>query len=106
MNFITLIPTRRNDGSEVPESERQDILSGLWRRFGGVTIEGIVQGHWIDSQDDRHYQDESLKVTVACDADRYDEARKAVLEIGRRLDQRAMYFEVRYFDGVRFLTVE
>jgi hypothetical protein len=29
----------------------------------------------------------------------------AVIEVGKRLEQKAMFFEVRYFDGVRFLRV-
>jgi len=103
MIFITLIPTRRNDGSPVGKAERDAILRDLWTRFGGATIEGVVEGHWIDASDGRHYQDECLKVLVACDAERLAEAEKTVREIGRRLDQVAMYFEVKYFDGVRFL---
>jgi len=105
MVFTTLIPTRRNDGSPVPRAELQEILSGLWTRFGGVTIDGIVTGHWIDSHDGQHYQDESLKVSIACDNDRLQDAESAVVEVGKRLEQKAMYFEVRYFDGVRFLRV-
>lgn len=104
MVFTTLIPTHRNDGSAVSDAEMRDILGGLWRQFGGATIEGIVEGHWIDAG--KHYQDRSLKVSVACEANQLQEAEAAVLAIGRRLGQLAMYFEVRYFDGVRFLKVD
>jgi len=102
--FSTLIPTHRNDGSKVAESETQEILAGLWTRFGGLTIDGIVTGHWIDPADGRHYRDESLKVTIACEPEQIGEAEKAVIEIGRRLGQLEMYFEVRDTD-VRFLKV-
>jgi hypothetical protein len=47
-----------------------------------------------------------VKVTVACDRARLHEAEEAVCEIGRRLGQKAMYFEVRYADGVTFLRTE
>lgn len=105
MVFITLIPTRRNDGSPVGHDEQQEILRGLWTRFGGLTIEGSVAGHWIDDRDGRHYQDECLRVSVACEPDRLAEAEAEVRAIGERLGQQAMYFEVRYFDGVRFLRM-
>jgi len=105
MIFITLIPTRRNDGSAVSEAEQNAILTDLWNRFGGVTKEGLVEGHWIDTSDGKHYQDQSIKILVACESSRLREAEETVIEIGRQLDQRAMYFEVRYFDGVRFLDV-
>jgi hypothetical protein len=106
MTFTTLVPTCRNDGSPVEQVELDEIVEGLWRQFGGLSIEGTVTGHWVDAADDRHYQDTSLKVTVACDTSRMAEAEEAVIAIGRRLGQVAMYFEVRYADGVRFLLVE
>lgn len=93
--FITLIPTRRNDGSVVSRTERDAILQGLWERFGGVTREGLVEGHWIDPGDGEHYRDRCWKVVVAFSAERLEEAKNAVLEIGRQLGQKSMYFEVR-----------
>jgi hypothetical protein len=100
--FITLVPTRRNDGSEVPRGEQDAILQALRERFGGLTIEGIVEGHWIDPADGRLYVDQSLKIVVAFEAERLTEARQAVRDIGKQLGQIAMYFEVR--DGIEFLT--
>ena len=75
MKFKTLIPTSLNDGSPVDASEIQDILSGLWQQFGGLSVENVVQGHWVD--DGQHYQDDSLPVTVATDSDRLEEAKQA-----------------------------
>jgi hypothetical protein len=34
------------------------------------------------------------------------EAEEAVRRIGRQLGQKAMYFEVRYYDGIRFLRID
>ncbi len=106
MMFVTLIPVRRNDGSPVSAAEQDEILQGLWQLFGGITIEGQVTGHWIDDADGRHYQDDSLKVSVLCDTSRLADAENAVREIGRRLGQKAMWFEVRYADGVRIIRCE
>lgn len=105
MVFITMIPTRRNDGTPVGETELAEIVRSIWERFSGASVEAGITGHWIDPTDGKHYQDENLKVTVACDDDRLPDAESIVREIGRRLDQKSMFFEVRYFDGIRFLEV-
>lgn len=91
---VIMIPMFRNDGTEVSQAELAEIQQSLWVWFGGLTIEGIVTGHWIDDSDGRHYEDKNLKVSIALDPTRMDEAREVVREIGRRLGQEAMYFEV------------
>jgi hypothetical protein len=97
--FVTLIPTRRNDGSPVTKAEQDEILGNLVERFGGLTVEGTVRGEWIDPESGKLFRDESLKVLVAFE--RIEDARDAVRAIGKRLDQLAMYFEVR--EGIEFL---
>ena len=51
------------------------------------------------------YRDETHRVTVVCDRIMLDDARAAVVRIGQILKQRAMYFEVRDYDGVQFLEI-
>lgn len=104
MKFTTLVPTRRNDGSPVEDAEMRDILRGLRETFGGVTLEGTTEGQWTD--DGTVYLDECWKVSVVTENDRYSEAEQAVRDIGKRLGQLAMFFEVQYFDGVRFLRTD
>lgn len=104
MKFITLIPTQRNDGSTVSQNEMQGILQTFWVEFGGATIEGPVEGHWIDNG--QHYQDWCMRVTVVCDSKQLDQAKRLVTQIGRQLDQKAMYFEVIRDDGVEFLRIQ
>ncbi|MCI0461795.1 MAG: hypothetical protein L0Z62_33000 [Gemmataceae bacterium] len=60
----------------------------------------------MDLADNKHDCDSSIKVTVACDRERLHEAEDAVRAIGRHLGQKAMYFEVRYDDGVGILRLE
>jgi hypothetical protein len=103
MKFITLIPTRRNDGTEVSDSELAKIKARFWVAFGGCSIEGTVEGHWLE--DGKHYIDDSIRISVACDNDRLTEAEELVREIDAQLGQLAMYFEVQYFDGVRILKI-
>jgi hypothetical protein len=105
MKFTTLIPTTRNDGTPFKPSALHRIVDFLWRPFRGVTKEGTVMGHWID-EDGTEFTDVCLKVSIECDRDRLFEAIKAVRRIGRRLGQRAMYFEVAGYDGVQILRIE
>jgi hypothetical protein len=105
MKFTTFIPTTRNNGTAFKPSVLQRVADSLWRPFRGVTREGYVTGHWIDD-DGTEFTDVCLKVFIECDRDRLFEAIKAVRRVGRRLGQRAMYFEVAGYDGVQILRIE
>ncbi len=83
MAFTTLLPLAHNDGKRVSKKEMNANLRRLREPFGGITIEGEVEGQWVDQADNRHYCDRSLKVTVACDRERLHQAEDAVREIGR-----------------------
>jgi hypothetical protein len=105
MKFTTLIPMRRNDGTAFPPALLQRLIGSLWRPFRGATEEGPVKGHWIDD-DGTEFDDECIKVWIDCDRTRLAEAIRAVKRIGRKLSQRAMYFEVAGYDGVQILRIE
>jgi hypothetical protein len=105
MKFTTLIPTRFNDGKPVPKRQQRAIIDRLVRRFGGCTEEGLAKGQWIDPAKGVLYRDECERVSVVCDRIQLDEARATIIEIGAELGQRAMYFEVRDYDGVQILEV-
>jgi hypothetical protein len=103
MKFTTLIPIRFNDGTEIPGHQLQRIINDLAFEFGGCSEEGTTKGQWIDRSDSTHYRDECMRVSVICDRSMLEEARAAVIRIGKELHQRAMYFEVRDYDGVQFI---
>jgi hypothetical protein len=105
MKFTTLIPTTKNDGTPVESAFLSRLLDRLWRPFGGMTEEGQVTGHWIDD-DGAEFTDICIKVSIDCDRDRLQEAFQAVRRAGRKLGQRAMYFEVSGYDGVQILCIE
>jgi hypothetical protein len=105
MKFTTLIPTTRNDGTPLNPSVLERIVESLWRPFRGLTREGLVTGHWIDD-DGTEFTDVCLKLFIVCDRSRLFEAIRAVRRIGRRLGQRAMYFEVADYDGVQILRID
>jgi hypothetical protein len=105
MKFTTLIPVMRNDGTEVAAHVLSRLIDRLWRPFRGVTEEGWVTGHWIDDEG-TEFTDVCIKVSIECDRDRLQEAIQAVRRLGRKLEQRAMYFEVSGYDGVQILRIE
>jgi len=105
MKFTTLIPTRYNDGKLVPYRILRRFMDELTAKFGGCSDEGRTKGQWIDPSDATRYQDVSVRISVNCDRAMLDDARDAVIGIGRLLKQRAMYFEVRDYDGVQILEI-
>jgi hypothetical protein len=106
MTFTTFIPTARNDGRRVSRRELRAILRRLQRQFGGYTMSGEEEGEWTDESSGQVYADHTIRVTVACDRGRMREAMDAVLEIGRQLGQKAMWFDVHGADGADILVVE
>ena len=105
MKFTTLIPLRFNDGREVPAEQMDRIIDDLARQFKGCSDEGVTKGQWLDPKEARLYRDKSNRVTVVCDNAQLWKAQEAVVKIGQELGQRAMYFEVRDYDGVQFLEI-
>jgi hypothetical protein len=105
MKFTTLIPVRFNDGRRVPRRRLATFMRQFAEQFGGCSEEGITKGQWVDPEDAVHFHDESIRVSVVCDRVMLDEARAAVVRIGQELKQRAMYFEVRDYDGVQILEI-
>jgi hypothetical protein len=105
MKYTTLIPTTRNDGTPVKPSVLHRAVESLWRPFRGMTNEGTVTGHWIDDNGSE-FTDVCLRVSIECDRSRLPEAIRAVKRVGRKLGQRAMYFEVAGYDGVQILRID
>jgi len=89
----------------VPSVEMQAIVAELFQRFGGATVSGPVQGHWMDPATGQAYSDDSLRIEIATERERLAEVQTTIVEIGKRLRQEAMYLEVRYYDGVQILRV-
>ena len=105
MQWMTRIPTTLNDGSQVSSEIRQAILNDVRNAFCGFSLDGPGEGSWV-GDDGRIYDEKSWVLTVVCGRERYHEARLMVIEIGRRLGQLAMLFEVRYMDGVEIIDIE
>lgn len=106
IKITTLIPLYRNDGSAVRDSEMQEILDGLAEQFGGNSDDGLTEGRWVDQATGVLYRDQSRRVSIGIDAGRMAEAEAAIIEIGKRLGQLAMYCEIQQTTEIRILEVK
>ena len=70
----------------------------------GMMKEGPFTGRWRDD-DGTEFREECYRVSIDCERERLQEAIRGVKKIGRKLHQRAMYFEVTGYDGVQFLRI-
>ena len=102
MKITTLLPLMNNHGDVLPTERIKAILKSLAVQFSGCSTDGKVDGHSVD--DGIEHSDISLRVTIVCAKERLEEIRQRVVEIGRELEQSSMYFEVRDYDGVQFLS--
>jgi hypothetical protein len=103
MLVITRIPTHRNNGSKIGARERRALLNLVRDTFGGYTLEGPFQGTWV-ADDGRVYEESSYRLEVVVPTERVSEARELFIRIGKQLDQRAIYFEVR--EGGEIIDLE
>jgi hypothetical protein len=94
MIVVTRIPTHRNDGSKITPRQRRALLTLVRDTFGGYTLEGPFQGAWV-ADDGQAYEEASYRLEVVVPSERLNEARELFVLIGKRLGQRAIYFEVR-----------
>ena len=94
MLVITRVPTHRNDGAKISATARRDILRQVRDAFGGYTLEGPFQGAWV-ADDGQVYEETSYRLEVIIAPRQLQAARELVIDIGKQLGQRAMYFEVR-----------
>jgi hypothetical protein len=105
MKFTTYVPTTDNDERPFDADFLERVIEQLWRPFKGMTEEGFVKGRWTSSSG-VVYRDLSRKISIECGRERLTEAIRAVKRLGRRLNQKEMYFEVDGYDGVQFLVIE
>jgi hypothetical protein len=93
MIVVTRIPTHRNDGSEISESELTRILNRVVDKFHGYSWEGPCHGVWI-SADGTVYREKSYTLEVVVPRERIKHSRAHFARIGKQLGQKAIYIEV------------
>lgn len=105
MKFMTYLVTHYNDGRPVNRKEREAILISAWQEFGGYTFSGPQTGAWGD-ETGKLYAERSYRLEVVTERSKLNDAINWVKDIGRRLKQKAMYFEVRDYDGVQIIDLQ
>ncbi len=90
---ILLLPTRFNDGSEIPPATIQRALREIDTAFDGHSIGGMCDGTY-KMDDGTMSNDRSLIVWVAIDADRVEELKAMARRFAALLKQESLYFEV------------
>lgn len=88
-----LVPRVHGDGSPVTAAEISAIEDDLFERFGGFTDAGEVVGAYR-SRSGARVNDRSRSLWIAIDPARIPGLRRVVIDIGRRLGQESMYFEM------------
>jgi hypothetical protein len=84
------LPLADNQGRPFTEAEWGGALEVLVAHFGGATLGDPHEGCWLDARR-RVHREPVRPVVVSFAPRRIDEFRRAVLDVGRRLDQEAMY---------------
>lgn len=84
---IILVPLADNDGREFAPEVIVDIKRAIDRQFGGYTVLGLVEGSW------QGQVEPLLRIQVVVEERRIEEFKTLVKAIGRRLGQKAMYFD-------------
>jgi hypothetical protein len=82
-----LVPTNYNDGSPVEPEVMIEIKMALDRQFGGYRIVAPNEGSWHGQIEATH------EIEVCVLPKNVPKLREVVIEIGRRLGQKAMYFD-------------
>ena len=95
---VFLVPLAYNDAKPVEKSKIHQISKVIDRQFGGFRILATELGSWM-GQEER-----MMPIRVVVPKERIDELKVVVVEIGRDLGQKQMYFEVGY-PGVELLKV-
>jgi len=90
---ILLLPTKYNDGQDIPADVLADVLRDIDEAFDGHTVDGICDGAYR-MDDGSIARDRLLKVWVAVQPDRVDELRSLAGKFARKLRQESLYFEV------------
>jgi hypothetical protein len=85
------VPLTDNSGQAIDPQVILDLHRDLFAQFTGFTIHPTSQGRW-QSRAGRVYPEEVVVYEVAVRKDKVPLLRELVCQVGRRLEQLAMYF--------------
>lgn len=90
----TYLPLDYNDKTPVESSVIKGIIRDLTIKFGGCSVGSEGMGYWKDPKDGMIYDDRNVMVTIAVSDDEIQEAKDAIVAIGKLLKQEAMYVRI------------
>jgi hypothetical protein len=104
VKIITLIPLTYNDGQRIPIHVYREFENEILQITGGFSIDGITAGAWMDNNE--LFRDRSKKYIIAAREDQVEEVKQVVVRMGKRLQQRAMYFETIHEGTIEFIEID
>jgi hypothetical protein len=81
----------------IPETERVELVAQFlagWTEFHGGLTAWDAQGSWVSDTKDTIVSERVTVVEIALEVDKVQNLRASVIEMGRLLDQEAVYFVV------------
>jgi hypothetical protein len=93
-----LLPTRYNDGREIPPPVMVGIFDELYLNFGAYSIGGIAEGTWR-MEDGTKASDSSVQVWVIMDEEKVPLMKDLIKKFARILGQEKMLFEAMDWSG-------
>ena len=81
------IPLMLNSGDEIPPETLVEVIASIRRQFGAFTNLGVMQGEWEGQSEPSQW------IEIAIPESRVPELKELVYSIGKRLGQKAMYFD-------------
>ncbi|WP_417383682.1 hypothetical protein [Gimesia sp.] len=92
VKYVLLLPVNYNDGSEVPEQVRNEILDQIYILAGGYRVDGEGEGAYR-MQNGTKQVDRSIAVWIVVDEDDIPELKNLAGEIAAKLEQETIYLE-------------
>lgn len=91
--FTFLLPLLDNEGQPIPASDWDWMCNELVARYGGWTLDGKVEGAWLDKASGRVYRDSSARYVVVVEESEVQGFLGFLAEVKTRFRQEALYVE-------------
>lgn len=90
--YLLLVPTKFNDGTDVPPSVFACLDEQLFAKFHGFTVDGTVKGAYR-MEDGSKAIDHSVVYWIVLREGQEDVLRSLVADLAKELGQESMYME-------------
>jgi hypothetical protein len=106
IKVTALIPKNYNDGQRIPNKAYRKFEDKLLEIAGGFSNDGITAGSWLDDNNEL-YKDRSLRYIITVKTTKQlKEIKQAIIEIGKELEQKAMYIGIIRDAEIEIINIE